>query len=182
MSLQVCFETHQTTEDNEAGIATGWLPGRLSELGRRQAVELGERRRDDGLDAVFSSDLYRAVESVDLAFMGAGPPVLLDWRLRECDYGELNGASRSQVLADRSSHVVKPYPGGESWQQAVDRVGSFLADLLPRWDGGRILIVGHVATRIGLDLHLNGIPLADALETEFSWQPGWEYLLDTARP
>ena len=52
MSLEFVFETHQTTVDNEAGIADGRLPGRLSDLGRRQARELGERRRDDGLAAV----------------------------------------------------------------------------------------------------------------------------------
>ena len=159
MSLELVFETHQTTLDNEAGIATGWLPGRLSDLGRRQARELGERRRDDGLAAVFSSDLHRAVESVDLAFGDEGPPVLLDWRLRECDYGELNGAPRDQVHADRVAHLSTPYPGGESWQQAVDRVGSFLGDLLPRWDGARVLVVGHVATRLGLDHFLLGVPL-----------------------
>ena len=36
-----------------------------------------------------------------------------------------------------------PYPGGESWQQAVDRVGRLLGDLLPRWDGARVLVVGQ---------------------------------------
>ena len=96
MSVRIVFETHQTTEDNDAGIATGWLPGRLSALGRRQAGELGGRRRLDGLAAVFSSDLHRAVETVDLAFPDAGrPPTLLDWRLRECDYGDLNGTPRA---------------------------------------------------------------------------------------
>src|SRR4051812_3378094 len=45
VSLELVFETHQTTLDNEAGIATGWLPGRLSTQGRQQARELGERRR-----------------------------------------------------------------------------------------------------------------------------------------
>ena len=72
-----------------------------------------------------------------------------------------------------------PYPGGESWQQAVDRVGSFLGDLLPRWDGARVLVVGHVATRLGLDHHLLGVPLVDALAEEFRWQPGWEYTLES---
>ena len=177
MSVEIVFETHQTTLDNEAGIATGWLPGRLSDLGRRQARELGERRRDDGLAAVFSSDLHRAVESVDLAFGDDGPPLLLDWRLRECDYGELNGAPRDQVHADRVAYLSTPYPGGESWQQAVDRVGSFLGDLLPRWDGARVLVVGHVATRLGLDHFLLGVPIASALAAEFVWQPGWEYVL-----
>lgn len=178
MTLELVFETHQTTLDNEAGIATGWLPGRLSSQGRRQARELGDRRRDDGLAAVFTSDLHRAVETVDLAFGEAGPPVLLDWRLRECDYGELNGAPRDQVHADRVAHLSTPYPGGESWQQAVDRVGSFLGDLLPRWDGARVLVVGHVATRLGLDHHLLGVPLVDELAAEFRWQPGWEYVLE----
>lgn len=178
MTLQIVFETHQTTEDNEAGIATGWLPGRLSHLGRRQAVELGERRRGDGLDAVFSSDLRRSVETVEIAFAGADVPVLLDWRLRECDYGELNGKPREQVHADRPARLTTPHPGGESWQQAVDRVGWFLADLPRRWDGARILIVGHVATHMGLEHHLRGITLAEAHSGDFAWQPGWEYTLE----
>jgi 2,3-bisphosphoglycerate-dependent phosphoglycerate mutase len=182
VSVQIVFETHQTTEDNEAGIATGWLPGRLSARGRREAAELGDRRRNDGLAAVFSSDLRRAVESVDLAFPDPGPPVFLDWRLRECDYGELNGAPRDRVHGDATSHLATAYPGGESWQQAVDRVGSFLGDLLPRWDGARILVVGHVATRLGLDHHLRGAPLEEALAAGFVWQPGWEYVLQAEDP
>jgi 2,3-bisphosphoglycerate-dependent phosphoglycerate mutase len=180
VTVRIVFETHQTSEDNEAGIATGWLPGRLSALGRRQARELGDRRRQDPVAAVFSSDLRRAVETVEIAFPETGhPPTLLDWRLRECDYGELNGAPRDRVRSARLAHLTTPYPGGESWQQAVDRVGRFLGDLLPRWDGARVLVIGHVATRLGLDHHLLGVPLAEALAAEFEWQPGWEYQLDT---
>ncbi|MBJ7358363.1 histidine phosphatase family protein [Nocardioides sp.] len=180
MSVRIVFETHQTSEDNEAGVATGWLPGRLSALGRCQARELGERRRHDGLAAVFSSDLRRAVETVELAFPDAErPPTLLDWRLRECDYGELNGAPRERVRGPRLDHLASPYPGGESWQQAVERVGRFLDDLSPRWDGARVLVVGHVATRLGLDHYLLGVPLDEALAAEFDWQPGWEYVLET---
>ena len=40
-----------------------------------------------------------------------------------------------------------------------------------------MLVVGHVATRLGLDHFLLGTPLASALAAEFSWQPGWEYVL-----
>lgn len=54
MPIEIVFETHSTTEDNEAGRATGWLPGRLSARGREQAAELGRRRAADGLAAVFS--------------------------------------------------------------------------------------------------------------------------------
>jgi 2,3-bisphosphoglycerate-dependent phosphoglycerate mutase len=72
--VEVVFETHSTSEDNERGIATGWLGGKLSAKGRAQAAELGERRRNDGVDTVVSSDLNRAVETARIAFGGSGFP------------------------------------------------------------------------------------------------------------
>jgi broad specificity phosphatase PhoE len=74
VSVEVVFETHSTTEDNEAGIATGWLPGRLSPAGRVRARELGERRRDDGIATVFVSDLGRAVETAEIRLPDRGCP------------------------------------------------------------------------------------------------------------
>ena len=47
MAIELVFETHSTTVDNEEGRATGWQPGRLSEQGRAQARQLGQRRRRD---------------------------------------------------------------------------------------------------------------------------------------
>ena len=109
MAVDIIFETHSTTTDNEAGVATGWLDGQLSEQGRRLATALGRRRRNDGIAVVFSSDLGRAVETVELAFGGSGIPIHLDARLRECNYGTWNGmpvsgwsASERGGSADRS--------------------------------------------------------------------------------
>jgi 2,3-bisphosphoglycerate-dependent phosphoglycerate mutase len=174
--LQIVFETHATTVDNEAGRATGWLPGELSAIGRREAVELGRRRRDDGLAAVLTSDLHRAVETVRIA-LGETVPVLHDWRLRECDFGRWNGAPREQVLADRLRFVDEPYPDGESWKLAVNRVGRVIDDIRLRWPGRRVLVVGHVATRWGLQVALNGERVEDLAGQEFAWQPGWEFEL-----
>ena len=44
MVIELVFETHSTTVDNEQGHATGWLPGQLSEQGLAQAQQLGRRR------------------------------------------------------------------------------------------------------------------------------------------
>jgi len=101
--------------------------------------------------------------------------VLYDWRLRECDYGRRNGMPVAELRAGRREHLDLPYPGGESWRQAVTRVGRFLADLPLRWTGQRILVVGHVATRWGLDHYLGGVPLEELIEQDFTWQEGWEY-------
>ncbi|HEY2777091.1 MAG TPA: histidine phosphatase family protein [Gaiellaceae bacterium] len=169
----VVYETHSTSEHNEAGIATGWLGGALSPLGRAQAVELGERRRDDGIEVVVASDLWRAVETAAIAFEGSELPLRVDWRLRECDYGELTGMPRSVLDEQRVRHVDEPWPGGESWQQAVARVSSFLDEV----SGGRVLLIGHVATRWALDQRVHGRTLEELAAEEFDWRPGWEYEL-----
>jgi 2,3-bisphosphoglycerate-dependent phosphoglycerate mutase len=173
--IQVVFETHSTSDDNEAGLASGWNHSQLSPRGRQHAVELGRRRRDDGIAAVFCSDLNRAVETARLAFAQGGPPIFLDWRLRECDYGERNGGPATH---DRAPFLDSPYPGGESWRQALARVGRGLRDLQTRWDGQRVLVIGHVATRWALDHFANGIALETMVGADFAWQEGWEYSLD----
>src|SRR5215472_16626970 len=175
MAIELVFETHSTTVDNEQGRATGWLPGQLSERGRAQARELGRRRSEDQITAVFSSDLARAAQTVSVAFAGTALPVLYDWRLRECDYGRRNGMPVTELRSGRCEHLDQPYPAGESWRQAVARVGRFLADLPLRWYGQRILIIGHVATRWGLDHFIDGVPLEELISQDFHWQEGWEY-------
>ena len=59
----------------------------------------------------------------------------------------------------------------------MTRVGRFLGDLPLRWSGQRVLIIGHVATRWGLDHLIGGILLEDLVAADFAWQEGWEYLL-----
>jgi broad specificity phosphatase PhoE len=177
MAIQIVFETHSVTEDNERGIATGWHHGRLSDEGRLRAEELGKRRRNDRIEVVFTSDLRRAVETAEIAFGDASIPILHDWRLRECDYGRLNGATRDEIDRTRAEHLDHPYPAGESWRQAAHRVESFLDDLGARWKSSRVLVIGHSATRWGLEHHLNGVPLEHLLRAKIAWQPGWEYSL-----
>ncbi|NJN84723.1 MAG: hypothetical protein HC802_22155 [Caldilineaceae bacterium] len=51
--MQIVFETHSLSEDNENGIASGWNHSRLSARGRVLAAELGRRRCKDGIQVVF---------------------------------------------------------------------------------------------------------------------------------
>ncbi len=180
MGVTVVFETHSTSVDNERGVASGWLPGELSDRGRAQAAELGRRRREDDLAAVFSSDLRRAVQTVSIAFEGHAAPRFMDWRLRECDYGAHNGTSAAVLHAGRLDHLDVPYSGGESWRQAVGRVSGLLADLPARWPSARVLLVGHVATQWALEHGVNGVPLEQLATEGFHWRPGWAYDLPSS--
>ncbi|GAA1592090.1 histidine phosphatase family protein [Kribbella karoonensis] len=170
---RLIYETHSITLDNESGIATGWLPGELSPEGVHQAKELGERRRD--VDVVFSSDLLRAVQTVEVA--GFVVPHLQDWRLRECNYGELNGAP-VDALAPRAERVRDPFPGGQSYADVVELTRSFLADVKQWYDAATVLVVAHSANRWALE-HLlgSGRPMEELIEAPFDWQPGWTYAL-----
>ena len=174
-SIELVFETHSLTTDNERGIATGWHGGALSDRGRALALELGERRRDDGLSLVLSSDLARAVETARLAFPAGSHAVLLDWRLREVDYGALTGAHPDTL--ERERYVETPFPGGESYRDAVRRVGHVLDELAAAHPGERILLIGHTATRWALDHLLEGRELGEAISASFDWREGWEYVL-----
>jgi broad specificity phosphatase PhoE len=159
LSIEIIYETHSLSVDNERGFATGWLDGELSARGRELARELGERRRDDGIAAVFASDLGRAVETAEIAFGDSGIPIHRDWRLRECNYGELNGQPLACFEGEPPRHINEPYPGGESYRQVVDRVEAFLEDLPADLEGSRILVIGHAAT-VRVARRLDLCPLA----------------------
>jgi alpha-ribazole phosphatase/probable phosphoglycerate mutase len=179
VAVEIIYETHAMTTDNEAGLATGWLPGQLSDRGRRLARELGARRRGDDVAAVFVSDLRRAVATAELAFAESGLPIYQDVRLRECNYGALNGMPVARLAAERARHVDAPYPGGQSYREVVHAMSSFLRDMAAGWDGRRVVVIAHSANKWSLDCLLCGRDLAELVNAPFDWQEGWYYLLPT---
>jgi broad specificity phosphatase PhoE len=176
VAVELIYETHSISVDNERGVATGWLPGELSEEGRRLARTLGERRRDDGIACVFTSDLRRAVETAEIAFGGSGIEVRQDERLRECNYGELNGAPVG-ALDPRVRFVDEPFPGGQSYRDCVEQLRSFLEDVTAELEGRRVLVIAHSAQRWALRHLLEGMPLEELVDAPFEWREGWEYRL-----
>ena len=182
MAVDLVYETHSISTDNEAGRATGWAPGELSPRGVELARELGRRQADDGFDLVLSSDLHRAVQTVEVAFAGSDVPRSTDVRLREVDYGELTLAPVDRIDAVRHDHVDVPFPGGQSYRDVVDGMSDLLDELARDHDGQRLLLVGHAATRFALDHLLTGRPLEAVVVAPFAWREGWTYRLADERP
>jgi len=175
--MEIIFESHSTTLDNASGQAAGWYDVALSELGEQQAKQLGERRAGDYFDTIFCSDLQRSYLTAKLAF-GDKFPIVQDARLRECNYGELNRAPKTTIDQMKSECIDTPYPGGESWRQAADRVQEFLKELQSREGLNRVLIVGHRATQYGLEAYCNGVSVREIALAPWQYQPGWLYELD----
>lgn len=176
--LDVIFVTHSTSTDNEAGIASGWSDPGLSPTGEEQARELGARLAEVTLDLVVSSDLRRAVRTADLAFEGREVEVIVDERLRECSYGDLDGASVEEVDAIRLDCIETPFPGGESYREATERHRSLLDELAEEQPGATILLIGHRATHHALEHLCSGVALEETLRAPYEWQPEWRYRYD----
>lgn len=151
----------------------------LNDLGREQAINLGNvsRERKDAFDIMFTSDLKRAIESSKLAF----PDVekITDKRLRECNYGDLDGKHKSLVIYEE--HVEDKFPNGESLIDVENRMRDFVEFLKENYDGKTVGIVAHRAPQLALEVITKGISWDEANKNDWrktgDWQPGWEYII-----
>ncbi len=173
---RLVFETHATSYDNEAALASGHYDVDLSPIGEQQAAALGVRYALDLPSLVVASDLRRSWRTAEIAF-GTRVPVMREARLRECDYGTMARRPTREIDRRRVASIDTPFPGGESYSQTTARVASWLGDLTVAWPGGWVLVIGHRATHYALDHLLKGVPLSDAVGAKFEWQPGWTYVV-----
>lgn len=179
-TIQITYFVHSSTPDSEKGIATGWLPGELSPSGINQATELGTIVSGKKFDAVFCSDLNRAVVSATLIF-GEKHQIIQDERLRECNYGDFNGKPASTFKNKLHNYVEIPFPGGESYRAVENRMAAFLEMLKKSYQGKNIAIVAHQAPQLALDVLIHGKHWKQAIDEDWrkkgAWQPGWAYTL-----
>jgi len=178
--VQIIFEAHGTTFDNEAHIASGHNDVALSPLGEQQSREMGERYKDDYFDAIFCSDLQRSYKSAEIGF-GNKYPIIKDSRLRECNYGEFTQKPSDIVEIEKLKRISIPFPCGESYEQTTLRIKNFLSDLLKDYKNKKVLIIGHRATQYGLENIINGVSLEQLISSKFKWQPGWKYELENIK-
>ena len=57
----------------------------------------------------------------------------------------------------------------------MKRMKEFLDELKKKYDGKRIMIIGHRVTKYGLEHSIKGKSLEELITTPFKWQPGWTY-------
>jgi broad specificity phosphatase PhoE len=130
----------------------------LSELGRQQAIALGEwfggLAADEQPDVLLCSPYVRARQTAKLLLDASGLDLRLrtDERLREKEFGIIDRLTKHGIrakypeLSAQRSHVGKFYfrpPGGESWCDVILRLRSVLEMVTREYGGCRVLVVGH---------------------------------------
>lgn len=179
METKIIYFVHGTTTDNASKLCSGWKEAMLNDLGKEQASNLGNVIRKKGIkfDIMFTSDLKRAIESSDIAFPEYDK--IADNRLRECNYGDLDGEHKSLVIYEE--HVDIPFPNGESLKDVEKRMRDFVEFLKENYEGKTIGIVAHRAPQLALEVITKGISWEEANENDWrktgDWQPGWEYIV-----
>lgn len=178
MSLEITYFVHGTTVDNENHKSSGWNDAALSELGIQQSKDLAGLTEGMTFDAVFTSDLVRAVESARLTW-GDKYPTFADKRLRECNYGDLNGEDSAVVEPMQERSIDTPMPNGESYEDVKARVADFLDFVKQKYHGKHIAIVAHKAPQLALDVLLKDVTWEEAFANDWrkthAWRPGWNY-------
>lgn len=178
MKTNLIYFVHGTTYDNASKKCSGWKQVELNDLGKEQAKNLGKINSDIKFDVIFTSDLIRAIDSANIAF----PDVLKiqDKRLRECNYGTLDGEDRNLIIYEE--HIDKPFPNGESLKDVEARVRSFINDVLKNYKGKTIGIVAHRSPQLAFEVITKNITWQQANENDWrktgNWQPGWKYNID----
>jgi probable phosphoglycerate mutase len=129
MTRRLWLVRHGETAWSAAGRFNGWRDLSLSDRGRAQARALADRLRGRRFQAIWSSDLRRAVETARLAY---GEPSV-DRRLRELDFGALEGRTW-QELDEPTQRALIDFEGfeasdGESVASMRSRVMSFVGGL-----------------------------------------------------
>lgn len=177
METKIIYFVHGTTTDNASGKCSGWKQAKLTEIGKERAIKLGKIRKNTHFDVIFTSDLVRAIDSAKLAF----PDVehIQDARLRECNYGDLEGKDKKMVIYEE--HIEKPFPNGESLKEVEKRIRNFIVFLKDNYQGKTIGIVAHRAPQLAIEVITKGISWEEANKNDWrktkAWQPGWEYII-----
>ena len=178
--VSITYFCHGTTTDNEDGISSGWSDAELSTLGVQQSKDLAGLTKDKHFDVVFCSDLKRATDSAKLTW-GETVPIIQDARLRECNYGDLNGKASSIVEPMQEVNITTKFPNGESYEDVKVRVAEFLEMLKEKYNGKSVAIVAHKAPQLAMDVLLGGKSWEQALAEDWrktkAWKPGWPYTL-----
>ena len=160
---------HTQAEGNIYRMMQGHWDGFVTESGLKQIDFLAERFRGVHLDAVYSSDLSRAVITAKGVTRYNGLPIRTDSRLREIDVGPWtrcffgnceweNPTQSDYFMFDSEKWQIE---GAETFNDVKERGYDALADIASRHDGETIAVVSHGVTIRCILAKIKGAPLTD---------------------
>lgn len=161
---------HGETDWNLEGRYQGQADPPLNAHGVSQARQIGDRLRPEGITAIFSSDLRRALHTAQIIAERLQLPVICDKRLREISLGEWEGMLVEEIIARypqewqrRKDDPLNAHaPRGETLIQVAERVGAAAEQIAQEYPGASVVIVSHGMALAVLYCLARNLPLAQA--------------------
>ena len=168
LATRVLLVRHGETDWNVQTRLQGHTDIALNARGREQVRRLGLAMTGETLDAVYSSDLQRALDTARAIVGATGAPLHHEPALRERGFGCFEGRTYAEIEAQwpadaRRWRLREPTfgpAGGESLLDFHARCVAAAERLVARHPGGSIALVAHggvldslyrAATRLALD-------------------------------
>jgi broad specificity phosphatase PhoE len=153
-STRVYIVRHGATQLTAENRFSGAVGVELSEEGRWQAAQLGERLRDEQLTAIYSSPLSRTMDTARIIAGSSGLVIQTRDGLAEISHGRWEGLTRAEVEerfgGEYAAWEADPFTfapeGGESGVAVLARALPVIREIVTKHPGARVLVVSHKAT------------------------------------
>ncbi|TCC53419.1 histidine phosphatase family protein [Kribbella capetownensis] len=187
MRTTIVLARHGRTEWHHGNRYTGSTDLPIDEVGLQQARLLKEWAADYAPDALWSSPMLRARQTIAPIAEALGLEPTVDARLREVDFGSAEGKMLSELppvvaKAFELDPVKDHFPGGEDPAEAADRVHEVFHQIGKQHEGGKVLVLAHNTLIRLLVCRVLGLPLSEyrrllpalgpAALVRFRWQDG----------
>ena len=176
--MEIFLIRHAQSKGNKESIVQGHLDNGLADLGKEQARQLA-KCFDKNINAIYSSDLGRAVETATPLAEKLNLKIDLDPDLREANFGIWEGLTYNDIKerfpseynAWHKNYHVRP-PWFESFESHFVRIKSAIAKILTLHNlNDRIVVFTHggsIKTQIGHFKKMHGEDLTTFTNTNCS--------------
>lgn len=169
---QLTLVRHGQTDWNLARRYQGQQDIPLNAEGLKQAHTLATLLSEEVFNAIYSSDLQRALQTAQILLDDRGIPLITDTRLREIGFGEWEGELFQEIFAkyperftlSRNDPAIIMAPGGESVAQVAERTSAIADEIARLYPSGRVLIVTHGMALATLVCRARGSALTEAFD------------------
>lgn len=154
--MDIILARHGETQWNAGEIFRGRADVELNETGKTQARLAGEYLSGDGIAAVYSSPLKRALETARAIAVYHRVEVVTDDRLNDLDFGEWEGLTVPDVKArygdlfavwERRPESVR-LPGGETLDDVRQRALDVVHEVAHSHSGTVVIVTHRVVFKV----------------------------------
>lgn len=170
--MKIYLIRHGVTDANKCKSLQGRTDISLNEQGRELARITSEGLKDINFDIIFTSPLKRARETAEIIRGNRDIPVIDCEDIQEISFGEYEGlcfGKENYTIPDKDfmfffekPECYKPAPGGETFEEVLERTGRFMQKLIQteEYQDKTILLSTHGCALKALLANVQKLPVA----------------------